>query len=209
MADELYEILGVDKSADEKTIRKAYRRKSKKVHPDAGGSADEMAALSRALTVLVNPAKRTRYDETGSAEAAAESDNVTQSAINNIAFLLNQYLSADAEVRDYKASMIAHFRAKQREIRQAVMPSRRAIDREARIKARWKRKKKQAGEDFIARAITWQVEQHKRLIDKAEGDIRILDRAIEILETYTYEAGAGGFTTVSLGSTAFINGVNF
>ena len=36
MADkrDYYEVLGVDKSADEKTIKKAYRKLARKYHPD-------------------------------------------------------------------------------------------------------------------------------------------------------------------------------
>ena len=31
---DLYEILGISKTADEKTIKKAYRKLAKKYHPD-------------------------------------------------------------------------------------------------------------------------------------------------------------------------------
>lgn len=211
MADELYELLGVDKRADDKTIKRAYRKRAKAAHPDNAANLDKEAAtaetarLNTAALVLLDPVKRARYDETG---AEAESDIVTASAVNNITFMLTQFMTAPSEVPDYKAAMIAHFRTKQAEIRQAVAPSQRLVSRAERIKSNWKRKKvrgKASGEDFVGRAILWQVEQHKRLIDKAENDVRVLDRAIEILETYTYAAEVGRTSTsATTTSTVFI-----
>ena len=42
MADkrDYYEVLGVDKSADEKTIKKAYRKLARKYHPDVCDEPD-------------------------------------------------------------------------------------------------------------------------------------------------------------------------
>ena len=64
-----YAILGVDRSADDKTIKSAYRRLARKYHPDvakgkdAGG--DKFKEISEAYEVLSDPEKRRRYDTLG------------------------------------------------------------------------------------------------------------------------------------------------
>ena len=39
-----YDVLGVSKSDDTETIRKAYRRKARKAHPDRGGGSNSRMA---------------------------------------------------------------------------------------------------------------------------------------------------------------------
>ena len=41
MAKDLYQILGVDKNADEETIKKAYRKLALKYHPDRYATATD------------------------------------------------------------------------------------------------------------------------------------------------------------------------
>lgn len=200
--DDLYEILGVERTATSAEIKRAYRRKAKKAHPDAGGSDAEMSALSRAFMVLADPERRKKFDETGRVEV--EPDNLTTAAINNITVLLNSFLMSDREIPDYKRAMIAHFEAKKIDVHRALMPAERAIKRAERIKKRWKRKKK-LGEDLIRRSLDWQIDRHKESIAKGEGDIRILDRCIEILNGYTYSAEV----SASSPKTAYFAGASF
>lgn len=70
MSGELYEALGVDKTASKAEIRRAYRRRAKKAHPDAGGNREEWDRLHRELMVLEDDKTRERYDRTGDADAA-------------------------------------------------------------------------------------------------------------------------------------------
>ena len=64
-----YEVLGVDKNADEATIKKAYRGLAKKYHPDMNpGDADaekKFKEASEAYAVLSDPEKKRQYDQFG------------------------------------------------------------------------------------------------------------------------------------------------
>jgi curved DNA-binding protein CbpA len=73
--DDLYTRLGVSRDATPTEIKRAYRRASKRAHPDAeGGSPEKWAALVEAHDVLSDAERRRRYDETGE-WGAGEPDN--------------------------------------------------------------------------------------------------------------------------------------
>ena len=72
MADkrDYYEVIGVDKTADEKEIKKAYRKLAMKYHPDVSeeeGSEEKFKEISEAYAVLSDDEKRQRYDQFGHA----------------------------------------------------------------------------------------------------------------------------------------------
>ena len=63
-----YRILGVDRKADAKTIKSAYRKLARKHHPDVSknaGAADKFKEINEAYEVLSDPEKRHRYDTLG------------------------------------------------------------------------------------------------------------------------------------------------
>lgn len=66
-----YEVLGVDKNADETAIKKAYRQLAKKYHPDMNpGDAEaekKFKEASEAYAVLSDPDKKRQYDQFGHA----------------------------------------------------------------------------------------------------------------------------------------------
>ena len=64
-----YEVLGVEKTADEAAIKKAYRQLAKKYHPDVNpGDKDAEARfqeINEAYSVLSDEQKRRKYDQFG------------------------------------------------------------------------------------------------------------------------------------------------
>jgi DnaJ-class molecular chaperone len=60
-----YKLLGVSPAADKKTIRKAWRIKTKEVHPDVNRSADaekQFRELTEALEILLDDVSRLKHD---------------------------------------------------------------------------------------------------------------------------------------------------
>lgn len=66
-----YEVLGVDRNATQEEIKKAYRRLSKKYHPDinkAPDAAEKFKEIQEAYEVLGDEQKRANYDRFGTAD---------------------------------------------------------------------------------------------------------------------------------------------
>ena len=64
-----YEVLGVDKGADEAAIKRAYRTLAKKYHPDVNPgdktAEEKFKEVNEAYQVLSKPQKRAQYDQFG------------------------------------------------------------------------------------------------------------------------------------------------
>jgi len=69
MAEDLYAVLGVPKSADAESIKKAYRKLAKDLHPDKNPgnkqAETKFKAVNHAYEVLSHDDKRKLYDEFG------------------------------------------------------------------------------------------------------------------------------------------------
>ncbi len=70
MADDLYSVLGVSRSADQETIKKAYRKLASELHPDKNPNKDteeRFKKITGAYQVLSDKRRRSLYDEFGEA----------------------------------------------------------------------------------------------------------------------------------------------
>lgn len=70
MAKDYYQVLGVEKTASQEEIKKAYRKLALKYHPDRNkddkGAEEKFKELGEAYAVLSDPEKRKQYDTFGS-----------------------------------------------------------------------------------------------------------------------------------------------
>ncbi|GFN76092.1 Dnaj-like protein subfamily c member 16 [Plakobranchus ocellatus] len=67
-ADELYDVLGVSKTASSRDIKQAYKQLAKEWHPDKNkdpGATDKFTKINEAYETLSDPEKRSSYDRFG------------------------------------------------------------------------------------------------------------------------------------------------
>lgn len=94
-----YKVLGVRKTADAAQIEKAFRRKVRALHPDSagdGGDAAKLTELKLARDVLLDPARRERYDRDGVVEAS-EPDNARARLMSVLFPLFGEVMAAFQE----------------------------------------------------------------------------------------------------------------
>lgn len=60
-----YQVLGVEKTASEDEIKKAYRKLALKCHPDKGGDPEKFKEISEANNILSDPKRKKLYDTYG------------------------------------------------------------------------------------------------------------------------------------------------
>ncbi|MBF13846.1 MAG: molecular chaperone DnaJ [Legionellales bacterium] len=67
-----YEVLGIDKGADEADIKKAFKKKAMKHHPDRNKSdpqaENKFKEINEAYEILSNPRTKQQYDQFGTAD---------------------------------------------------------------------------------------------------------------------------------------------
>lgn len=90
-----YEVLGVEKNADDASIKSAYRKLAKKYHPDVSTENDAEAKfkeVQEAYEVLSDSSKRSQYDQFG--HAANNGQGFNTSGFGGFDFDINDIFSS-------------------------------------------------------------------------------------------------------------------
>lgn len=185
-----YDALGVKPDADKATIRKAYRRKAKDVHPDApGGSTEAFRDVSRAVALLTDDRKRSRYDQTGDADASDTAENADAEAWDTIAHILKGMMQDTDEIppgADALAAMKSVIANAVADVQRQMEPHQRLVFRHERLLKRF-RKKERKGRFFMEAIVGALVKDAHKAIAKGEAEISCFTRAIELLDQYEFE----------------------
>lgn len=91
-----YKVLNVRRNASAASIKAAYRKAAKTVHPDAGGSTEAFEQLRAAYDALRDPEARAYYDSTGRVKGG-EADNAIAQALQLLSQTLDQVLQANPD----------------------------------------------------------------------------------------------------------------
>ena len=182
-----YVILGVEPSASEADITRAFRRRAMDTHPDRGGDRAEFEAVTRANVVLSDPAKRAKFDSTGEMDDDAV-DVTDQAALNIIGQVIAQAIGGDVDPckADFVGSLKTHFGKVIGEIDARTSSLKKAKARAEKMRGRFSRKGE--GDNLLERMMGWQIDNMDEALRGMERTRSHHQRAIEILGDYDFRS---------------------
>lgn len=195
-----HQTLGVEKTATQAEIKKAFRKLAQGNHPDRGGDKDRAQAINDAYAIIGNKSNRKRFDETGSHK---QPDNRT-AAIQGIVGLFFQVIEQVDMENTHPLSQVHIFESVKENIKigkNEVMKihekRKENINKLEKIKKRIT--KTGGGENIIFAAIDQKIEGLKKQEAETLRLIAIAALALEILKDYDYQIEFHQVITVEQG----------
>lgn len=179
----LYDELGVPKDADKATIRRAYRKRAQKKHPDKGGSIEQFHAIQIAYDVLTDDDRRREYDATGEIGRASDARS---DAISQIAAIMMQIIeNEDVDETDIKSEIIEAIKRVVASVNRSEAATMQAIEKRERVLKRIKVKRGKA--NMLAQLVRADIDVKKRSLEVYAKDLAKASLMLEILADYSYE----------------------
>jgi curved DNA-binding protein CbpA len=182
----LYQEIGVSAGASAAEIRRAYRLKAKRAHPDGGGSADAFTQLRQAYRVLSDPVRRLPYDRTGRVDDPTI-DPTRSIALEMIAGFIEQVIGHVPDEAlpyiDVLKLMRTHFGQVREKRIQSAQRLRANAKKFGVLETRFRTK---AIDDPIKHILKRRREQLSADAERTLAEIARVDAVFEILKEYTF-----------------------
>lgn len=184
-----YKILGVKINASEKTIKVAYRRLSKKYHPDQN-PGDESATnkyqeVQEAWDAIGTPEARAYWDTTGEVKSKTADEELPGFVENIIVPAMHQILQ---NFHNYKFTDLIELIRK--DIRTGLANGRSSISEAEKLRDRLletaKRIRRKEGDNILAGIVETEARERDRSIDKMKKGILHLEECLLWLKDYSY-----------------------
>lgn len=182
----LYDILGVNEDAEPNEIKKAYRRKASKAHPDRhGGNPDkktEFQEIQRAYTILSCSESRARYDATGEDEIPLDD---TEARASTIIMAVFQKLLQENELaeRDYPKLIANHLTNELLNVGKSKKEMKRVLEKIQRLMPTIET---DAEDNLLANMLKAETKKIEMSMAEADNQISIIERALSMLEIYRF-----------------------
>lgn len=188
-----YTVLGLNRSADAKTIKKAYRKKAAGAHPDMpGGSPEAFAAVKRAYDMLSDEARKRAFDIHGLTDDKPPQldDAVLHGALHVLQMELAQVVRTATSVG--KLDLLHLMRTKMRngleQLTGHMMKTQEQLSNARDLRARFEAKGDKT--NFIGQILDREVRDAEEILKKGNVQVEGVRMALRLLDDHTYRRDA-------------------
>lgn len=182
-----YQLLGVERDANEQAIREAWRKAAKTAHPDTGGDAEHFSRLQTAYDLLKDPVRRKVYDDTGYDPELADPRDLQ--GVMMLEKLVNDVILDEREPGSFDPVA-----AMRRRLSNDIVKNRMHIleleRHRNRVRQHIDRLGRRPDTDVLGSMLRARSQSITEAIRKAEGQIALIEHAYQMLEGYSYEVEA-------------------
>lgn len=183
---DLYEVLEIEKTATADEIKKAYRKKSLKCHPDKGGSKEEFLKVNTAYEILIDEVTRARYDGGESADSIRKVKISEEQEI--LALILRLFVELMEQILPEHQNCLELIRTN---LKQGLFKADGLIQVEKLKKKKYEtilvKMKSTADSNIFADSAKAQIQRIDLAIAGLEHQKTLGEKALKFLEPYSYE----------------------
>jgi len=175
-----YATLGVSRAAGRDEIKRAYRKRAKKAHPDrAGGSHEEMARLNKAVALLEDPKKRAAYDAGEDPDRPARS--IEEEALAMVVSAMEAVYAANPETKDMADQLRRTLGGAIAAHQQEMAKAKRAATKAAAVA------RKLRGGEMFRELLERKADEAKRAQIQLERTLKILGAAADLAKLVSWD----------------------
>lgn len=187
-----YKTLNVPKDASQAEIKKAYKEKAKKAHPDVGGDENEFKEISTAYALLADPQKREYYDQYG--DEPQSQDNIYNKANRLVNNLIDQMLEKHTPEAILKQDFIKEMKGaitdNKNKLKAEVANQNTMMERLSKMIDIFDKRLVHEGKNIKVNIFLANVEEKKGFIMRNLKDLddqeKVLNKALEILSDFKF-----------------------
>lgn len=202
---DLYATLGIDRSADHATVRRAYRRAAKSAHPDHGGTVKQFSLVTLAHDTLTDDKRRAHYDATGEIEDKPVDNRrseVMQILFRALDTAMQQVISANRKLTE--EDMVRRTKESLRQYRAQSAKERSEFERNRERTSLLLGRFVTEGDNVMEAILKGRISACDGEIAKRDLQVSLLDEALAMLDGYTFRADEpekrqDGPTTINMG----------
>jgi len=182
----LYDDLAVDKKSTPDQIKKAYRQKAKKTHPDNGGNSDEFRTIAKAYNILSDEEKRKRYDNGENPDNINQSNTHEQQVLSIVFGIFNNIIDQNIDFVHHNLFDLVRqtIQANQQNFRTEKNKNQKNIERYNNILRRIKKKDKSV---LFIQLLDDKIKGCNAIIIQLDNNINVFEDALKLIEKCEYE----------------------